>query len=1178
LDSYANEFQFALHPLNTNAEDIADNTSAITGVGIHNLWPRSRFHVFGKNKYNEADRGEELAYPGPAIGASAITSYSFPYYPANYKSNNQVVTDYIGDSYLYPTGILEYNYVAFSSTNQFVSPGLTSLVAQFSPNAAAYPSREIQSPTRHSIPYGTTGDSGALYGPYWLDGYTGVTGITGAFNESYRHGGITGASYKPTNYIGFNMFRDLMNVGDTKEDTNTWVIGTNGGLENGGSAILTNSEGDFAISSIKSQRSGGENYAIWEQKVSTRDVLNNIKVIIQKDGSVGFGNKAGYDPDAFSSQERNNATGYLNYVPLYGGPLVVGPYTAGVGTAYTYAYFGLSGAYGYITYSGLPSGAVSESSSSSPAAAVNARATTGESFRAEFAADKLHGRPGRTIQNSGYGYPASQTLTLSDGTARKYLKFKSGYNPAPTGLQLSLTTDFEGRINLARIYAGSAATLSAGLTSGTPIQDLVEALVFPHPTEFATGGPLNHVIGSASWDPVIGAAAAAWSGTGNNVWVSGNPYFIDASFEADPVIQGNIRLNNFVAGEGLGYSGGNTASADAQAIKAARQESPKIVLTFMEADNSRVPGDTRDSWFGKPQAGTTGYRKVNTVIASAQNESALREYWIPKTDNTGGTFMVFTDHYGSKEKDRSGMDGTTISMNNLLIDKVVTLEYLVGYTGTAGFSITSKTTNEANIAPAAKSGGTAYGITAGSGVRYPGYVTYSNAYLDENTGFGATGITGGPYNTTGWNSNEYARIYPVAPGMTAGIALIQPGQNTVSDPQDLSGVGLTGGTIIRNASKYYSLYDANSPAGGWGDDDFTDKTSAIRFQRINSDWVMIDFNLTVSVRNPNLDTNKAPGEGGYTATYNTELIDLGSPRWTQYLRFRYFPDYYGTAEGRTTGRNEFLWNLFGNGLSFSNWSSYKNWNAGWAVVGPATSDGSFDENPSNDGSPVFTFTSTSSSSAFRHNTWSGNILNYGIAPVLNWTVSPSITVVQPTGYGGQTGTGPSVDASYIATAENGLDNNNFIWPLVARNLNLFHLDWTTSVPKWRGATTDKRQAYFASHLGEMFQLLGNHAFSRTRACSWRIIPQYANTWGDGTVETSFYAKRDSFMLEVSFDIPIMHHDVWFRKTGMGDKDNTAGSNSNDSVDINFYYKYLTISGQSMLKFVKNANYSTSISE
>lgn len=1155
LNTYRNEFQFALHPLNNQADNAGDTGTAITGVGIHNLWPRSRFHAFGKNRYNEADRGStdnDVIYAGFAYIAQGGVTGTYPYYQANYASSKQVITDFIGDSYLYPAGILEYDYTTYGGSP---TAGIgTASLGTYSANAANYPSREKLSPTRHVVPYGNTGSDGSLYAAYYNDNLTGITGTTGAFNNSFRHGGVENGIFKPSLYQGFNLFRDLMNVGDDKDSTYTWILGTDGGNENGGSAILTNGDGDLAISTIKSGRNGGNSYRAWEQRVTTRDVLNNIKLIVKKDGSVGFGNAAGYDQDAYSSIERDIDTGYLNYVPRPSdaGGLTAGPFTAGKGTSYTITNYSTNGAYGLINYSGL-SGVYTESSSNSSAAKINANATVAETFRAEFAAEKLHGRPGRTIQNSGWGYPPSSTISINTNLdVRKYVILKAPYNTAPNPSYLNaltLTTDFEGRLTSCTItFAGQ--TGGFGITGGTPVTDWLEDIIIPHPTEFESGAPLDSYVGT--YTAPVGAVAAAWDEE-NATWnsVSGAGMGFRLSFEADPLILGNIRLNNFVAGEGLGLSGGNTGSVDAQAVKEARQQSPKLVLTFLEGDATKIPGDTTAA---RPNSGSLPYRKVNTVIASAQNESSLREYWIPKADNSGGTFMVFTDHYGQKEKN-TGFDNVTIDMDNFLIEEVVTMEFIYGYTGlTSGNvgvrAVTGATSNWIGVV----SGGTNQTGDAGGTGYWPAHVMYRNRKMLDSAwpDDGYTGPLTSDYAAE-FTGGQYAKFYAVGPSMPTGkIAITWP---DVSDTNGMTGGG-TASTMIRNIDQFYSIFQGSTASydEGWGDSNYQNKASEFRFKRINSEFALIDFNITVAVRNPNLDTGIAPGETGSSAvTINqAELIDRGSPRWTQFIRLKYFPS---ATDPDHYDENLFLYNLFGNGLAFANWSSYKNWYPGWAVVGDDDTAGQYSTSSTGDSFYQSNDAISGGSASNYFNRWNGNLINYGMSYFYVANNSSDTWLPRPSASNPIGGAGT---AQWV-----------FTWIDARKAENKFLYSQSVNLVDEVNAASDYRQAYFQTYLGSTYQVMGNRAFSRNRSCAWRIVPQYGNYYnslGGGTPVSSGAVNRNSFALEIMFDDPIMHHDIPF-KTSMFDEA------SNTSTGTGTYYKYLTVSGQSMVRYSNDYTYS-----
>jgi hypothetical protein len=895
--NYTNEFQLALHPLNKFASSLSNTGSAMAGFGVHNLWPRARFHAYGKNVYNETDRGYEIGnytatrrdvvYPGPAGSAqgSNTASSAYPHWPTNYPSDNQVVIDYIKDSYLYSSGILDYPYTTYNSSS-FVGTAGVGTAAQgiYSPNSANFPSREKLSPTRHTVPYGLTGPAGALYAAFYNEGRTGITGLSGMFNGSFRHGGIENALFKPTIYQGFNVYRDLMNVGDTKDTTYTWVIGTNGGKENGGSLILTNSEGDFAISTIKDGRGGGDSYRGWEQRLSTRDVLNNIKLIVKKDGSVGIGNAAGYDLDAYSSLERNPDTGFVNYVPRSADAdgLTAGPYTAGSGTGYNREW-GRTGSYGFVNYAGL-SATWTETSATTYASQVNSNATRSETFKLEVAADKLHGRPGRTLENRGYGYPPNLS-SQGIGTIQRYLVKNPSSGSSAVFASFAISTDQEGRI--------TSASFTTDLSLSGYEDTFLSGVMFPHPTEFEDGGSQNM---STGFIAPAGAAAAAWDN--GPITISGGNNLL--GFQKDPLLLANLRLNNFVAGEGEGFTG---IGYNAEMI-AARTQSPKLVFTFLEGTGSAIPPNVP---FGARPNGnvyTLPYRKVNTVLASAQNESSLREYWIPKADNSGGTLMVFTDHYGKKEKD-TGFDRETIKVENLRLDEVVTLEFVTNLIG-VNRTLAGTTAGAGNTAL------NAAGPTYTSLSYFPTNVLYKRLIMDESLSLGITSGNGGLTSAL-MNSDAFGIVNTQAPipqggndsnSFILGNPFIGGGfQGTGTIGGYSSAIGFSGGfraCTTRNIEKYYNIQnDSTNWMDGWNDPNVENKMSEVRFKRINSDYVLFDFNLTFNVKNPKMSDQSndqtSPEEPGYaiggygsvlpsngTGAPQT-LIDFGSPRWTQYI-------------------------------------------------------------------------------------------------------------------------------------------------------------------------------------------------------------------------------------------------------------------------------------------------------
>ena len=202
-----------------------------------------------------------------------------------------------------------------------------------------------------------------------------------------------------------------------------------------------------------------------------------------------------------------------------------------------------------------------------------------------------------------------------------------------------------------------------------------------------------------------------------------------------------MRLNNFIAGEGMSPATGvKSQSWVSQQVKETRQKSPKLILSFLEADNTTIPGSKATNTSetigtNRPVSGTAAYRKVNTVIASAQNESSLREYWIPKSDNTGGTFMVWTDHYSNKEYQTGGFDRSSVATNRFYLEEVIALEFVPSYTGvTAGNEYIS---------------GTATNFIGRTEIDQPLHVKYYNSLMG-NTRYGITGSTQNAFTPTQW--------------------------------------------------------------------------------------------------------------------------------------------------------------------------------------------------------------------------------------------------------------------------------------------------------------------------------------------------------------------------------------------------------------------------------------------
>jgi len=1238
VNSYANEFQIAIHPLTTNlivtaTGSLESGLGKIAGVGIHALYPRARTHFFGRNYYNESEYGAETWTPGYSIVDSVSTGITstYPYYgltAVNSKTNNQVIIDYIGNSYTYPVGIKEYQYYSWGATSNVNSTGT------ISPNSAVYPNREFYAPSRYGIPYG--GPSGNNFS--YPD-----TAANIAFNGSYKHGGTAHAWLEPSSYIGLNLFRDLSSTdspGNGGGDllTSTWMLGTQGdnGLNNGnngGAAIFLGSHGELCFATVPRGFDGGRAYEQWEQRgLGTRDILNQIKFIVDSHGAVGISNQPGWDYDAYSSLERDPNTGLLLYTPIRYSQIAAGtagsPAPGGVVSYPNNIGIWNSRRFGYPTYNtsqviGIPA----ETSSFSPAAIVNRSATISDYIRFEVAAEKAWSREGRSLQKQGYGYPPNLNRAGKLPIAN-YIRLKSPLpllSPNFASATWSISTDSEGRI-----IEFTLSSITSSITPSNIGSVYFDAIVIPHPTEFNDGGPLQSLVGSFIAQP--GAIAAEWWGMNENFLIDprsssyptlnwenagGSDWRCEIIFTPDTRGSANVRLNNFVYGEGYGFgsSGGQVAGlspdlfigfpgttgitfsfnekgrqvfewnynqpalSDAttytqRMIKNKRQESPKLVLSFLEK-NPPLIGDIASralpDWAGNNiQIGTDPYRKVNTVIASAQNEAALREYWIPKSDNTGGTIMVFTDHMGSKEKD-AGFDrqltwaGLTSNMgiesvgqiDKLRMLEVVTMELVWGYTGAGSLSPGN------NFVTAASD------VTTGRRNTQinMGYVKYWNKQLNP------TGVIDWFGSSEFGEKSQMPTHGLVMPGITyaGGTGAVYGVDALVGQTAGGGGIQSDVAIVSRNIDKYYSIWQSFNNSN-WNDDvvgkqQLNDNLQAteIRFQRINSEFVLVDYNITVEVLNNPI----IGGTGG-------EYIDGRVPRMTQALKFYYNADL--DLSGEVPDGNEYRWteNKYGNGPWFSNWSSCRHWLPGSAVVGMDTNPllyttsgldsnshvfGHGYENTSYYDSPFFNYNNLNDAGTWPQ-TWTGNFIDAGY---FQGETGPNGRIYPTFGYGNNDGGNFfNVDSVRGAVSYGIIDRGNpvhgmfdtvLINSVISRRLFFKDVD---DIPQDREYFMSRIRAYYSVYLGQ--------TMSRVRNTMWRVTPAYIANDGRGAnslgpSQTNLPQRNNTFVIEVMFDVPIMHCDHEFSPENFRSWD----LGSTPSVQP---YKYLTVTGQGIIRYAE----------
>ena len=1122
------EFALSLVPLNGLTGAQQGLTGTPIGIGLHNIFPRARAHFFGKNLLNEAKQGDQPYSPGYPGAASS----TFPYYTPSLQSKNQVVIDYLGDTWKYPAGVFEYPY---DVVNGVTATGL----AAYSPNAANFPTLDAVYPTRTLLPWTLDGSNYGYPSP------------TGTYNGVYRHGPTGTQLFVANNYIGFNLFRDLLINGDQK-DISRWRLGSgiDGELTgNGGAAIVSSENGDLAFVNIPNGRDGGTVYQQWEQQgLTTRDVLNNISLLITKKGDLGLGNRPGYDANAYSSLERNMTSGYVNYVPVASATSLP-PATGG--------YFGVNYPYGLIDYTG-DDPAYTESTAISSAALINSNATTGEYVRFELGAEKFYGKNSRSSVKAGYGYPTG-SLTLTSTVIQKFLILDWAAYITRVGAgnevsSITLNTDSEGRIQ-------SVLFTAVGAFVALPILAEFKAFLFPHPTDFNTGS--TSVLAQASFTAPAGSVAAVASPFSN--WfplaITATQCKIMYMLEVEPIGTANMRLNNFIAGEGdqINLTGDNSAQLNKVNVKTTRQQSPKLIFTFLEGDATTIPGTLGTSLsYGtgtnRPQSGTAAYRKVNTIVGSKQNESSAREYWIPKSDNTGGTFMVFTDHYGNKE---DSLDSTTVNTNRFYVEEVVTLEFVTGYTGItgAGRNISGTATNSLGVV------GGSTGLTLlYQEFKAPMYVKYSNA----QTHLPIVGLTAAPglgvTTSNLFSTGQYGKIInPITsvaippgnpintvPGATGIATTLTPGYPGYGGTVLGYAPGTTamGSAVLRNVDKYYNMWnDTTNWDSGWNSSDSSiqNDSSAFRFKRINQDMALVDFNLTIETNNPSIVTGLEINQALLDIANPVEAIDYGSPRWTQYIRLAYLPTSSNLQKNRPNGTevspdNDFFLRRFGNSLSFMSWSSFNQWYPGTAV----TSDPSI----GGDGGDALTKTGLSQyTTNFGYNslhtgniTWNGNFVD----------AVASTNFFDP----------PNLKAKSINTL--GASE----WGLPFQDSNQYPKHAFSFYNSQLSAMLEDKSSLinimFGSYMGRSYSLLGNDYLSRQRSCMWRLVPRIGNYRKNflSTLPPATF-KNNSFAIEIQFDKPILHISTPFADW------NFKTYPTGDSVNP---YKYLTVSGQAMLRY------------
>jgi hypothetical protein len=368
---------------------------------------------------------------------------------------------------------------------------------------------------------------------------------------------------------------------------------------------------------------------------------------------------------------------------------------------------------------------------------------------------------------------------------------------------------------------------------------------------------------------------------------------------------------------------------------------------------------------------------------------------------------------------------------------------------------------------------------------------------------------------------------------------------STSEPANLS-------TVHRNIDHFYSIH-ATGAAGA--------ETSSIRFKRINSEFALVDFNITVKVDNPVLS--------GGTADDTFSYIDFCSPRFTQYLRFVYVPD--EDFDSELTFRQDFAQDTFGNGMWLTNWSTYNQWYPGTAIVGnssttrdyygsnvaPAvTTIGTNLRNSSTDGSPFFTDQTTASS--FR--TWNGNYLD--ILSYYIFSGAGANTFRENSIYKAEGNDTPltNVYSTFTLFPTNG-ERGSGMYSAFGSDRRILQIAKAMFNQVGAATETGTKQLGFVQFLGAAYSIWHNHTYMRNKNVQWRMVPAKSYIYEPGAAPTTGM-PNNTFVLEVQFSDPMLHVDTPFgQRAFLG----TAGTNDTDR-----FYQYLTISGQSIVKYAETA--------
>jgi hypothetical protein len=175
--------------------------------------------------------------------------------------------------------------------------------------------------------------------------------------------------------------------------------------------------------------------------------------------------------------------------------------------------------------------------------------------------------------------------------------------------------------------------------------------------------------------------------------------------------------------------------------------------------------------------------------------------------------------------------------------------------------------------------------------------------------------------------------------------------------------------------------------------------------------------------------------------------------------------------------------LFGNSLSFMNWSSFNQWYPGSAVTSDPF-DTTVGDALSNTGGPNYSMGSYYDPAHGQTIGWNGNFYDATMSSPVNH-LSGDYTrgqIFSTPGTVGNTYPQSGITPFYGNSFVNGNISKMLIW------------DDPTN---FAGAKSYR----FGSYMGKAYSILGNDYLSRVRNCSWRVVPRIGNEYGDGIGET-----------------------------------------------------------------------------